>query len=323
MSLENILDSVTNELALLENAIIQDVQSDIPLLTDVAEYILRSGGKRLRPALVFLSAKLFGYQGEAVVQTAQVVEYLHTATLLHDDVVDKADIRRSQKAARKIWGNEASVLVGDYLFSQVFSTLTGLKNLAILEVMSHTTTLMSKGELLQLGHPFNTVDSDAYLEIIFNKTACLFAAAVKIGAILAQAPPLAQQQIYEYGKAIGLAFQIIDDTLDYKKDYTKIGKKVGVDLQERKITLPLIHLLQEGSSTNISRVKSILSGETITEQHINEVIEMMEYYKSTQYSLEVARQYSHQAQHHLKELPDSPFKLLLIDIANFIVDRRF
>lgn len=323
MDLENLFDGVSDDLALIEKAIIRNIQSDIPLLTDVAEYILRSGGKRLRPALVLFSAKLFGYSGEKTIQAAQVVEYLHTATLLHDDVVDKADTRRSLKAARTIWGNEASVLVGDYLFSQVFYMLTQLKDLQVLELMSQTTTLMAKGELLQLTRPYNDVDQDIYLEIIINKTACLFAAAVKMGAVFAQATEVAQQKLYDYGMAIGIAFQIVDDTLDYSPEHDKTGKKVGIDLQERKITLPLIHLLENASDRDRTNVEQILAETVITDQHIAEVVDMMRYYQSTKYSVEMARHYSQEAQTCLRDLPDSSFKQVLTDVAHFIVDRSF
>ena len=322
MNLNKILDSVSDDLFRVEQAILHYVQTDIPLLTNIAEYILEAGGKRLRPALVLLSAKLFGYNGKKTIQAAQVVEYLHTATLLHDDVIDNADMRRSQKAARNIWGNEASVLVGDYLFSMVFQMLTQLKNLEVLEVMSHTTTLMAKGELLQLTRPYDSVNEEDYVEFIISKTACLFASALKMGAVLAQAPRQAQQQLYDYGMAIGLAFQVVDDTLDYMEEEAQTGKSLGIDLKERKITLPLIHLLKEASSSDKTRLDSILSGKIITNEHVQEVVKMMESYGSTAYSIQVAQKYANTAQTCLLSLPTSPIKQMLTDIANFIVIRH-
>ncbi|MBF0280216.1 MAG: polyprenyl synthetase family protein [SAR324 cluster bacterium] len=322
MSLNKILDSVSEDLSQVEEAILQCVQTDIPLLTHIAEYILAAGGKRLRPALVLLSAKLFDYNDQKTIKAAQVVEYLHTATLLHDDVVDKADMRRSQKAARSIWGNEASVLVGDYLFSMVFQMLTQLKNLEVLEVMSHTTTLMAKGELLQLTRPYTSVNEEDYIEIIISKTACLFASALKIGAVLAQAPRSEQQQLYDYGMAIGLAFQVVDDALDYMKEESQTGKSIGIDLKERKITLPLIHLLKEASPKDKSRLDGILSEKIINNGHVQEVVQMMENYGSTKYSIQVARNYANDAQNCLLHLPTSPIRQMLTDIANFIVIRH-
>ncbi len=322
MNLNTILDSVAEELCHVEKAILHYAQTDIPLLTNVAQYILSAGGKRLRPALVLLSAKLFNYNGHQTIRAAQVVEYLHTATLLHDDVVDSADTRRSQKAVRSIWGNEASVLVGDYLFSMVFRMLTELRNLEILEVMSHTTTLMAKGELLQLTRSYDSMNEAEYLEIIFNKTACLFASALKMGASLAQAPNRAKQQLYDYGMAIGFAFQIIDDTLDYIEEQTKTGKATGIDLKERKMTLPLIHLLKVASSPDKARLTNILHGEVITNAHVQEVMQMMKHYGSAAYSIQVAQNYASKAESSLDVLPPSPIKQMLTDIAHFIIVRH-
>ncbi|MBF0287987.1 MAG: polyprenyl synthetase family protein [SAR324 cluster bacterium] len=323
MSLNQILDYVADDLSEIESAILHHIQTDIPILTNVAEHILAAGGKRLRPALVLLGAKLFGYDGKETIRAAQIIEYLHTATLLHDDVVDNADMRRSQKTACRIWGNEASVLVGDYLFSMVFYMLTELKNLEVLKTMSDTTTLMAKGELLQLTHSHESMDEDKYLEIIFNKTACLFASALKIGAIIANAPDESQQKLYDYGMAIGLAFQVVDDALDYMEEESKTGKSIGIDLQERKITLPLIHLLNSASPEDKARVNSILAAEIITDEHVHEVIQMMKFYDSTMYAVRVAQKYTNDAQIYLKALPASPIKQMLNDIANFIVIRHF
>ena len=322
MNLNTILDSVSEELSHVEIAILRYVQTDIPLLTNVAQYILSAGGKRLRPALVLLSAKLFNYSGHQTVRAAQVVEYLHTATLLHDDVVDNADTRRAKKAARSIWGNEASVLVGDYLFSMVFRMLTELRNLEILEVMSHTTTLMAKGELLQLTHSYDSVSEEEYLEIIFYKTACLFASAMKMGASLAHAPKQSKLQLYDYGRAIGLAFQIVDDTLDYMEEKTLTGKTIGIDLKERKITLPLIHLYKEASSHDKNRLTDILHKEVITNEHVREVMQMMKQYGSTAHSIQVAQKYADKAEVILDVLPPSPVRQMLKDIAHFIVLRH-
>ena len=322
MNLNTILDSVAGELCHVEKAILECVQSDIPLLTDVAQYILSSGGKRLRPALVLLSAKLFDYNDHQTVRAAQVVEYLHTATLLHDDVVDNADTRRAKKAARSIWGNEASILVGDYLFSMVFRMLTELRNLEILDVLSHTTTLMAKGELLQLTRSYDSMSEEEYLEIIFNKTACLFASAMKVGACLAQAPEPIKRQLYEYGKAIGFAFQITDDTLDFMEEQAMTGKAIGIDLKERKITLPLIHLFKTAACNDKTRLADILHREVVTNDHVREVIQMMKRYGSTVYSIQVAQKYADQATDSLDDLPPSPVRQMLKDIAHFIVTRH-
>ena len=323
MALNKVLDSVAEELSWVEEAILSHAKTDLPLLTDVAEYILNAGGKRLRPALVLLSAKLFKGNNAQTIQVAQIVEYLHTATLLHDDVVDNAEMRRSQKTAHCLWGKDASVLVGDYLFAVVFQELTKLKNLAVLETLSHTTTLMAKGEILQLARSSNSLDEEEYLEIIVNKTACLFASALKIGAILAGASETAQHALYDYGMAIGLAFQIVDDALDYIQEQTHTGKLLGIDLKERKITLPLIHLMKTATATDRAFLEAMLLQETITESDIQKVGALMAEYGSIQYALEVAQNYANTAQKTLQALPDSSSKQLLHEIAEFIVIRRF
>ncbi len=323
MNLSHVLEHVADDLVHVEAAIIQNIQTDIPLLTNVAEYILRSGGKRLRPALVLLSAKMFGYTGENTIRAAQVVEYLHTATLLHDDVVDHADMRRSQQAARNIWGNEASVVVGDYLFSMVFHMLTQLRNLEVLDVMAQTTKLMAKGELLQLARAYDSVDEQEYLDIIFNKTACLFASAVKMGASLGGASAEDKQRLYDYGMSIGIAFQIVDDALDYMKGRARTGKSIGIDLQERKVTLPLIHLLKHAPVEEQQRVRAILKESEITQDHVHEVIALMEHHGSIPYSLQVAEKYVDEAKSALAPLPSSQIKTLLTEVAEFIVFRDF
>ena len=324
MSLTAILDRIAPEIASVEAAIMAQVKTEIPLLTSVSEYILAAGGKRLRPALVLLSAKLFDGVDERCVKAAQVVEYLHTATLLHDDVVDQADLRRSQKAARNIWGNEASVLVGDYLLSMAFHNLTTLDNLEVLEAMSEATTLMAKGELLQLTRDYSDHGQDSYLEIIFNKTASLFGSAVKMGAALSDAPTERKGELYDYGVAIGMAFQIVDDALDYMSKGAKSGKPLGIDLAERKITLPLIHLLREANPADREYVMGILAGEeAVTQDQIAGTITLMETYGSIPFSLDVATEYTDRARECLKDFDESPTLTILSDIAEFIVERRF
>ncbi|MGK5090601.1 polyprenyl synthetase family protein [Deltaproteobacteria bacterium TL4] len=323
MNISQILLPLSNDLACVEKAIIEDIQTHIPLLNHVAEHILKSGGKRLRPVLVILAAQLFNKTGESVQSTAQVIEYLHTATLLHDDVVDRADMRRSQKSARNIWGNEASVLVGDYLFATAFHRLVQLKNLPILEVMSETTTLMAKGELHQLVRSNETINEEDYYEIIFNKTACLFAAAMKMGAILGAASEEGQLHLYQYGTSVGMAFQIVDDALDYMEEESKTGKTIGIDLQERKITLPLSHLLQNANPSDHKMVKDILDEPLVNQVHIAQVVQLMKRYDSIRYSLQKAKYYVEDAKKSLAAFSESSAKQMLLSIADFIVERTF
>ena len=319
--LEQILQPVSSDIEDLESQIISDIKTDISLLNNVTEHIIGSGGKRLRPTLVLLGAEMFTGVNEQVMQAAKVIEYLHTATLLHDDVVDGAETRRAMQAVCRIWGNEASVLSGDYLFAMAFYQLTKMRNAEVLRLMSETTTRMARGELLQLTRSFEASDEEEYLEIIINKTACLFAAAIKTGAILAGGSKDSADQLYEYGMALGIAFQIVDDALDYTDEY-KTGKPVGGDLQERKITLPLSQLLEKANDSDRRRLDQILTHQEIEKPQIEEVVNMMKNYGSIQYTLECSRKYALEAQRSIEKFPESSLRQTLFELADFIVSRE-
>ncbi len=320
VGLEKILHPVSSEIEILESQIISDIKTDIPLLNNVNEYIISSGGKRLRPTLVLLGAEMFEGINEQVIQAAKVIEYLHTATLLHDDVVDGAETRRSKQAAYRIWGNEASVLSGDYLFAMAFYLLTKMRNKEVLSLMSETTTRMARGELSQLTSSFGESDEE-YFEIIINKTACLFAAAIKTGALLGGGSLDSAESLYEYGMSLGIAFQIVDDALDYTDEH-KTGKPVGGDLQERKITLPLRHLLETANISDRRRLDNILSNQKIEKPQIEEVVNMMKNYNSIQHTLECSKNYSLEAQRSLEKFPRSSLRQTLFEIADFVVSRQ-
>ena len=319
--LEQILHPVSSDIENLESQIISDIKTDIPLLNNVTEHIIGSGGKRLRPTLVLLGAEMFSGVNEQVIQAAKVIEYLHTATLLHDDVVDGAETRRARQTVCRIWGNEASVLSGDYLFAMAFYQLTKMRNAEVLRLMSDTTTRMARGELLQLTRSFEASDEEEYLEIIINKTACLFAAAIKTGALLAGGSKDSADQLYEYGMALGIAFQIVDDALDYT-DENKTGKPVGGDLQERKITLPLGQLLEKANDSDRRRLDQILTNQEIEKPQIEEVLNMMKNYDSIQYTLDCSRKYVFKAQRSLEKFPESSLRQTLFELADFIVSRE-
>ena len=320
-SVTQILKVVSSKIELLESQILRDVQTDIPLLNNVAEHILSSGGKRLRPALVLLGAEMFGGIDERVMQAAQVIEYLHTATLLHDDVVDGAETRRARQAACRVWGNEVSVLSGDYLLAMAFHRLTKLRYPEVLELMSETTTRMARGELLQLTRSYKTANEDDYFEIIINKTACLFATAIKTGALLAGASGKSADLMYDYGMAIGISFQIVDDALDYS-DEKKTGKPVGGDLQERKITLPLSHLLEQANVRDRKRLDLILAQAIIEKPQIEEVTCLMKRYGSIDYTLAHSREYAAKARQYIENFPDTELRQSLAGIADYIVSRQ-
>jgi octaprenyl-diphosphate synthase len=321
MDIAALLEDVKPELGRVEQEILRHLSTEIPLLNEVGKYILSSGGKRLRPAVAIYASKLFGGSEEAVVVAAAALEYLHTATLLHDDVVDEADTRRSRKAARLVWGNQASVLVGDYLLATAFRCLTLLGNAKVLDVISHTTTLMAKGEILQLVRRYDTATEADYLAIIIHKTACLFAAAAQIGGCYAGAEPAQQQALYDYGNDLGIAFQIVDDALDYVEERGKIGKPLGIDLKERKVTLPLSRLMKVGSAAEQSRVKAILGQPAVSDGDVHEVISLMTRHRVLPYTLEEARRYAARAQTHLGPLPHGRPREALTHLADFVVDR--
>jgi len=318
LNLDKILYVISPEIKSLDFQILQNIKTDLPLLNNVAEHILNSGGKRLRPALVILGAEMFAGVDEKVMQAAQIIEYLHTATLLHDDVVDGSETRRKKLTACRIWGNETSVLSGDYMFAMAFHKLTKLRNLEVMALISDTTTRMARGELLQLTSPFQNSNKNDYLKIIINKTACLFAAAIKTGALLAGADKKSANQLYEYGMKLGIAFQIVDDALDYS-DEMKTGKSVGNDLQERKFTLPLSLLMEKANNSDRIRLNYILSLRKIEKTHIFEVINLMKRYGSIEYTLEVSKKYSNEAKRITELLPVSNFTKTLKNIADFVV----
>jgi octaprenyl-diphosphate synthase len=322
MEIQQLLDSIKPDLARVEGEIRVHLSTEIPLLNEVGQYILSSGGKRLRPSIAIFSAKLFGQSDDRVHKAAAALEYLHTATLLHDDVVDLADTRRARKAARILWGNPASVLVGDYLLATAFRSLTLLGDIKVLDVISNATTMMAKGEILQLIRRFDTATEADYLAIIIHKTACLFAAAAQIGGALAGAGPKEQEALYNYGNDLGIAFQVVDDALDYVEDRTKVGKPLGIDLKERKVTLPLSRLLQIATAPQKERITAMLNKPEIEDADVLEVVALMQQHKVLPYTLNEARKYVERAKSHLTAYPSLAKSDALKIIADFVVERE-
>jgi octaprenyl-diphosphate synthase len=322
MEIQLLLDSIKPDLAQVETEILSHLNTEIPLLNEVGQYILNSGGKRLRPAVAIFAARLFQGSDSRVHKAAAALEYLHTATLLHDDVVDQADTRRARKAARILWGNPASVLVGDYLLATAFRSLTLLGEMRVLDVISHATTLMAKGEILQLIRRFDTATEADYLAIIIHKTACLFAAAAQIGGMLGGAGPEEQRALYDYGNDLGIAFQVVDDALDYVEDRAKIGKPLGIDLKERKVTLPLSRLLQVASAPQRARVVAVLNKPAVEDGDVREVVAMMREHQVLEYTLAEARKYVQRAKNRLAGHPTLAGAAPLAHLADFVVERE-
>ncbi|MHB1645992.1 MAG: polyprenyl synthetase family protein [bacterium] len=301
------------------------LMSETPLINKVAKYVISSGGKRIRPSLVLLCAKLCGYTGEDHILLATVIEFIHTATLLHDDVVDSALLRRGQSSANIVFGSEASVLVGDYLFAKSFEILSKINNLKIISAYANATTLMAEGEVKELVKTadINTTE-DEYLDIIIKKTAVLFACASQAGAIISgkDAELKYEQNLYDYGLNIGIAFQLMDDTLDYTSKNKEFGKFIGNDLKEGKITLPVIHTLERCTDLEKEDFKEIIFKKKITKNDLNNVLKLINKYNSIEYTIEKANQSIEKAKYNLRKFENSITKESLIELADYVVERK-
>ena len=322
VSLESIRAPIAADLAQVDEVIRRRLDSDVALIRTVAGYIVAAGGKRLRPALVLLAANAFGAQGSARHELAAVIEFIHTATLLHDDVVDESSLRRGHKTANAEFGNAASVLVGDFLYSRAFQMIVDAGSLRIMKVLADATNVIAEGEVLQLlnVHDADT-DEDQYLRVIRYKTAKLFEAATQVGAILGGASAEAQSALAQYGTHIGTAFQLIDDVLDYSGDLQETGKNLGDDLAEGKPTLPLIRVMREGSEEERRLVRHAV--EHGGKADLEAVVAAIHRVGALDYARERARAEAAQATARLERLPDSACRDSLLQLAHFSVERKF
>jgi octaprenyl-diphosphate synthase len=320
--MERVLQMLEGEMALVEQQFKQDLDSEVTLIRKVGEYVLASGGKRMRPMLVLLCARLAGYQGNLHVGVASVVEFIHTATLLHDDVVDSADLRRGAASANSVWGNEASVLVGDFLFSKSFSIMVRTGSLPILQALSDATTNMAEGEVLQL---ISTCDLDLseerYMQVVRDKTAVLIAAACRCGGILGEVSAAQEQALQEFGMDLGIAFQFMDDALDYVADQAEFGKACGHDLEEGKMTLPLIETLRHCSLEERDRVEAIVEKELLSDEDLEEVITLIHQYDGIDYTRKRAKELVESAKQRLTVFQDGEAKQALEILADYVVSR--
>jgi octaprenyl-diphosphate synthase len=313
---------IKEELKNVESEIQKSIVSDVTLIPEIGKHIFFSGGKRFRPALMILCSRLFQKNSQECVHLAGVIELIHTATLLHDDVVDAADLRRGVESANTIWGNEASILVGDFLFSQAFRTMVAVGNLEILEILALTTKKMSEGEMFQLSLGKSiSIKEDDYMRLIYNKTAVLIASACQIGAILGNAEEKEREKLIRYGEGIGIAFQLVDDTLDYYANSQKIGKPVGNDLAEKKATLPLISALKRMSDAERTEVERIFYADTKTTEDFEYVKDLITQNGGLDYTLQKAREFSEKAKTELTSFPPSKEKQALQDMADYVVER--
>ncbi|MBB3223590.1 octaprenyl-diphosphate synthase [Massilia umbonata] len=319
-SQNHIISTIAADMDAVNGVIRQRLHSEVALVNQIAEYIISAGGKRIRPVLVLLVANAYKYEGAAHHELAAVVEFIHTATLLHDDVVDESSLRRGRATANALFGNAASVLVGDFLYSRSFQMMVSLDNMRVMRILSDATNVIAEGEVLQLLNMHDPdVSEDSYLTVIRSKTAKLFEAAAELGALVAGADDAQIAAAGEYGRSLGTAFQLIDDVLDYAGDAAEIGKNVGDDLREGKPTLPLIYLMEHGTEEQRQLVRSCI--ETGDEQHFDAVLAAITSSGALDYTRRAAEVQADRATAALATMPESRYKDSLLQLARFAVDR--
>lgn len=322
MSIENIRSLIAQDMGAVDEVIREKLHSHVALIRQVSEYIINSGGKRLRPSLVLLSAGTFGYSGKRHHDLAAVIEFIHTATLLHDDVVDASELRRSKATANALFGNAASVLVGDFLYSRAFQMMVEVDNMRVMQVLADATNTIAEGEVLQLLNCRDPdVDEENYLRVIRYKTAKLFEAATRLGAILGGSSPAEEKAIAAYGMHLGTAFQLTDDILDYSGDYQDTGKNLGDDLAEGKPTLPIIYAIKNGSSEQAAIIRRAI--EKSGDGGFQPVLEVIQQTGALDYARKRAQDESNIASATIASLPNSEYKECLLQLTVFAVTRNY
>lgn len=321
-SAQNLLiQPIAADLNAVDTVIRQKLHSEVALVNQIADYIISAGGKRIRPVLVLLMANAYGYRGTDHHQLAAVVEFIHTATLLHDDVVDESSLRRGRKTANALFGNAASVLVGDFLYSRAFQMMVSVGDIRIMQILADATNVIAEGEVLQLLNMHDPdVSEERYTQVIRSKTAKLFEAAAQLGTLIAGASEEQIEAAAEYGRSLGTAFQLIDDVLDYSGQADDIGKNVGDDLREGKATLPLIYLMEHGTAEQRELVRSCI--ENGDEQHFEAVLQAVTTSGALDYTKRKAEEASARATASISTLPDTPFKEALLKLSAFAVHRN-
>ena len=314
-------ESIAADMQAVDRVIRQKLHSEVALVNQIADYIISAGGKRIRPVLVLLMANAHGYRGAHHHQLAAVIEFIHTATLLHDDVVDESSLRRGRKTANALFGNAASVLVGDFLYSRAFQMMVAVGDIRIMQILADATNVIAEGEVLQLLNMHDPdVTEERYTQVIRSKTAKLFEAAAQLGALVAGATDDDIEAAAEYGRSLGTAFQLIDDVLDYSGQQEDIGKNVGDDLREGKATLPLIYLMEHGSAEQRALVRNCI--ENGDEEHFEAVLDAVTRSGALAYTTRRAEEAAARAMAALAGLPDSAFRTALRRLAEFAVHRN-
>ena len=324
ITVKEIFDLVRPELALVEEEFGRQTLSSVQPITEIGQYLQNGGGKRLRPALVLLASKLCGYEGPSAIRLGAVVEMIHTATLVHDDIIDGAETRRGRPSTNSRWGNHRSVLVGDWLYMQAFNIALAERNFRILDLLIGLTQTMVEGELLQLTllKRIDVSEGD-YLELAYRKTACLFAACLRLGALLGQKSDAIETRLGSCGANLGLAFQLVDDLLDFTSSEEQLGKPVGNDLREGKVTLPLIYLLPRCQPEERRKISQVLEDGNFQRVSLAEIQQLIERYGVLDAAHDKAREFGRLARQALEDFPGSLYKEALRALAVFIVERQY
>ena len=321
-SLASIRRPVEADLAAVDARIIENLDSKVPLIRETGEYLISQGGKRLRPLLALLAARAFGYEGRTHIDAAVIIEFIHTATLLHDDVVDRSTMRRGSETANSIWGDEVSVLVGDFLFSRAFQLMVEVGSVPIMRIMADTSNIIAEGEVLQLAnrHDPDTTE-ERYLEVVGCKTGKLFEAAARVATVLAVRGEADEHRMADFGASLGTAYQLVDDVLDYRGTAAAIGKNIGDDLADGQPTLPLIHAMRTGTEDTAQIVRdAIRTGDV---ERLPELIDAVESAGGIEYTVASARDYVQRAREVLRNVPDNRFREALASFAEFVIERTY
>jgi octaprenyl-diphosphate synthase len=316
-----VFDLLRDDLAAIEQDFARQSASNVEVITDIAQYLIAGGGKRIRPLLLLLSAKALGCTSQSRIRLGAVVEMLHTATLVHDDIIDEADTRRGRPSSNTTWGNSKCVLAGDWLYMQSFSSALEERNFHVLELLISLTQQMVEGELLQIEKLGHLINEEEYFDLIFRKTACLFKVSMQLGAAITSAPDDLEAQLGEYGRNLGLAFQIVDDVLDLTAAEDILGKPVASDLREGKATLAVIHALERGTGADREAIRTVLADRSFDRVSHPQILEILHRHGSIDYAMDTACAYAEAARLTITDLPDTDAKRALLWVPGFVTSR--
>lgn len=318
---KEVFELLRDDLLAIEHEFEHDAISGVQVITEIGEYLREGGGKRIRPALLLLAAKLFGYEGKGAIRLGSVVEIVHTATLVHDDIIDEALTRRGRPSANTQWGNSKCVLAGDWLYMQAFKIALEERNFRVLELLIGLTQQMVEGELMQMERLGRVIGESEHLDLIYRKTACLFSISMKLGAVLGNASTTDEERLGEYGRNLGLAFQIVDDVLDLTASEEVLGKPVASDLREGKVTMAVIHALERCTPDERNRIETVLDERCFSSVSHEDILGILERYRSLDYATATAHDCAERARHAICDFPDSEIKRALLWIPDFVVQR--